>query len=215
MTCNVLEMYTFYIVPNMNPDGAVRGHLRTNASGANLNREWASTGVKGEEDYYEAPTLKQSPEVYHILQAMDKTGVDVFVDVHGDEELPFNFIAGAEGCPNWSPRLEALQGAFLAAYCRANSDMQQAFGYEPEAPGQGRLNTCSNQIATRFDCLGVDVGTTIQGLCIQSRPTTWLESSTRQNVGCVRVGCACVCASHFCETTRTFGPKLSKHKMLT
>lgn len=30
-TCNVLEMYTFYIVPNMNPDGAVRGHLRTNA----------------------------------------------------------------------------------------------------------------------------------------------------------------------------------------
>eukprot|EP00964_Phaeocystis_antarctica_P086039 scaffold54421_cov25-Phaeocystis_antarctica.AAC.1 len=26
----------------MNPDGAVRGHLRTNACGANLNREWCS-----------------------------------------------------------------------------------------------------------------------------------------------------------------------------
>jgi len=41
-----------------------------------------------------APTLERSPEVYHTLKAMDKTGVDVFVDVHGDEALPFNFIAG-------------------------------------------------------------------------------------------------------------------------
>ena len=39
-----LDLYTFHIVPNMNPDGAFRGHLRTNACGANLNREWCSTG---------------------------------------------------------------------------------------------------------------------------------------------------------------------------
>lgn len=31
---------TFRLVPCMNPDGAFRGHLRTNAGGANLNREW-------------------------------------------------------------------------------------------------------------------------------------------------------------------------------
>ena len=37
-------------VPNMNPDGSWRGHLRTNASGANLNREWAD------------PTPHASPE---------------------------------------------------------------------------------------------------------------------------------------------------------
>lgn len=40
-------------------DGSARGHLRTNASGANLNREWASTAD------YEAPTLERSPEVHH------------------------------------------------------------------------------------------------------------------------------------------------------
>lgn len=154
-TSQVLKLYTFYIVPNMNPDGAVRGHLRTNAIGANLNREWASTGKEGDEDYYEAPTMGRSPEVYCVLKAMDETGVDAFLDVHGDEELPYNFIAGAEGCQNWGPRLESLQGAFLAAYARANSDMQQEFGYEPEEPGKGRLNTCSNQVAARFDCLGV------------------------------------------------------------
>ena len=35
----------------MNPDGSYRGHLRTNACGANLNREWKT------------PTLEKSPEV--------------------------------------------------------------------------------------------------------------------------------------------------------
>lgn len=33
------------------PDGVFRGHLRTNAAGANLNREWA------------APSAEESPEV--------------------------------------------------------------------------------------------------------------------------------------------------------
>lgn len=33
-----LESATLYLVPNINPDGSFRGHLRTNAFGANLNR---------------------------------------------------------------------------------------------------------------------------------------------------------------------------------
>uniref|UniRef100_A0A7S2HI04 Peptidase M14 domain-containing protein n=1 Tax=Helicotheca tamesis TaxID=374047 RepID=A0A7S2HI04_9STRA len=149
------EKYTFHIVPNMCPDGAFRGHLRTNAQGQNLNREWCDTGKEGDDDYYEAPTAKRSPEVYYVLKRMDETGVDVFLDVHGDEELPFNFLAGAEGCPNYGPRLEHLQGAFLASYTRTNSDMQIKIGYEPEEPGKGRMNVCSNQIALRYDCLAV------------------------------------------------------------
>jgi Predicted carboxypeptidase len=154
MVKDVLKMYTFYIVPNMCPDGAARGYLRTNAGGQNLNREWCSTGNKEDgESYYEAPTLERSPEVYHVLKKMDETGVDVFLDVHGDEALPFNFLAGSEGCPNWSDRLKSLHGAFLAQYSRTNSDMQSAIAYTPEQPGQGRMNVCSNQIAVRFDCL--------------------------------------------------------------
>lgn len=38
-------------MPNVNPDGSIRGHLRTNAVGANLNREWKE------------PTPERSPEV--------------------------------------------------------------------------------------------------------------------------------------------------------
>jgi murein tripeptide amidase MpaA len=40
---------TFRVIPNMNPDGSRRGHLRTNAVGVNLNREW------------HAPTAERSP----------------------------------------------------------------------------------------------------------------------------------------------------------
>ena len=48
---HALQKAVFYVVPNMNPDGSWRGHLRTNAGGANLNREWAK------------PSLERSPEV--------------------------------------------------------------------------------------------------------------------------------------------------------
>jgi murein tripeptide amidase MpaA len=125
MVSNVLKQYTFYIVPSMCPDGAFRGHLRTNAHGQNLNREWCPSGSKEDGTCYDASTLECSPEVYHILKKINKTSVDAFLDVHnGDEALPFNFIDGGEGCANWSPRLKALQGAFLAKYARNNSDMQ-------------------------------------------------------------------------------------------
>jgi len=39
---------TFRIVPNMNPDGSRRGHLRTNAAGMNLNREWHAPSAEKE-----------------------------------------------------------------------------------------------------------------------------------------------------------------------
>ena len=80
------EAFTFYIVPNMNPDGSHLGYLRCNAGGQNLNREWCDTGD------YKAPTLERSPEVYYVLKKMDEIGVDCFADIHGDEEMPFNFI---------------------------------------------------------------------------------------------------------------------------
>jgi len=149
----LLDTFTFFVVPNLNPDGSVRGHLRTNAAGSNLNREWADTQEGGR--VYKAPTLERSPEVYWAMQKMDEVGCDVFVDVHGDETVPYNFISGMEGCPNWGPRLQGLQGMFTAAYSRANADMQVPISYEPDEPGLANMAICSNQIAVRYDCLSV------------------------------------------------------------
>ncbi|MBW8189605.1 hypothetical protein K0504_01040 [Neiella marina] len=139
----MLERATFYIVPNMNPDGSFRGHLRSNAAGANLNREW------------QTPTLERSPEVYHVLEKMKQTGVDLCFDVHGDEALPYNFIAGAEGIPSWNEHKQSQLDRFKAELVKASPDFQTKFGYDVDEPGQANMTVCTNNIAERFDCLAM------------------------------------------------------------
>lgn len=139
----LLDRAMLHIVPNMNPDGSARGHLRTNAVGTNLNRVW------------HRPDFDASPEVRLVRDAMDGTGVDLCLDVHGDEELPYTFIAGPEGIQDYTPRLSALLKGFCGAYQRANPDFQREHGYPVDAPGQANLSMCTNQVAQRFDALAM------------------------------------------------------------
>ena len=37
--------------------------------------------------------MEKSPEVYLVKKRMAETGCDFFLDVHGDEAIPYNFIA--------------------------------------------------------------------------------------------------------------------------
>lgn len=160
----LLHNATFYVVPRINPDGCFRGHLRTNAGGANLNREWCDS-AKPDGTPYAAPTLERSPEVYHVLREMDAKGCDCCIDAHGDEALAYNFFASAEGIDGWTPRLANLYELFESIYCDVTPDFQAEYGYH-RSPGQdarsvpapgsampARGNT--SQIAHRFDCLAV------------------------------------------------------------
>lgn len=132
-----------HIVPNMNPDGSRRGHLRTNAAGINLNREW------------DKASLEKSPEVFHILTQMDKTGVDLAFDVHGDENLPYNFIAGAEGTPGFDDHAAQLLHDFKHALTIASPDFQTKVGYPVSKPGTADLSICTNALAHRYKCLAM------------------------------------------------------------
>lgn len=144
MAMKLREQAVLHIVPNMNPDGSARGHLRTNAAGVNLNREW------------QTPTLEKSPEVYLVLEEMKKTGVDFALDVHGDEALPYNFIAGTEGIPSWTETQAALLNGFKHAYVSSSGgEFQTKHGYPVNKPGNANLNICSNALAERFDCLAM------------------------------------------------------------
>ncbi len=131
---------TLYVVPNMNPDGSRRGHLRTNACGANLNREWQS------------PTRERSPEVLFVRQRMVETGVALSLDVHGDEALPYTFIAGPDGIPNLRPGQLDLVESFKADLAALSPDFQTEHGYPRAAPGQANLTMCTNWVAERFGC---------------------------------------------------------------
>ena len=137
----LLEKANFYIVPNMNPDGSVRGHLRTNAVGTNLNREWAN------------PSLEKSPEVFHVINKMEETGVDLFYDVHGDEALPYVFLAGSQGTPSYNDRLAHLRDKFSKVLKLASADFQSEFGYDIDAPGTANMTIATHWVAERFDCL--------------------------------------------------------------
>ena len=134
---------TFHIVPNMNPDGSYRGHLRTNAVGSNLNREW------------DTPSLEKSPEVLCVRNAMDLKKPVLCLDVHGDEALPYNFIAGAEGIPGYTDKQAADLKAFLEAYLEASADFQTKVGYPLTAPGKANMTICTNALAARYDCLAM------------------------------------------------------------
>lgn len=135
----ILQKAVIYLVPNMNPDGSRRGHLRTNAVGINLNREWHE------------PTLERSPEVYHVLEKMQSTGLDFGLDVHGDEALPYNFLAGTEGIPSWNETRQQKLDLYKQTLAKINPDFQFAHGYPANSNGQANMSYCSNSLAERFN----------------------------------------------------------------
>lgn len=141
----VLDKCVCYVVPNMNPDGAVRGNLRTNAAGANLNREWA------------APSLDTSPEVYWVRQKMLEVGVDLSLDAHGDEGLPYNFVVGTEDTPGYTARLAALADAFKGRWLAASPDFQTTHGYPRGKHGDANMTLATNWIGQQFNCLAFTV----------------------------------------------------------
>lgn len=143
VTQALLAKATFHIVPNVNPDGSSRGHLRTNAVGVNLNREWAD------------PTPEKSPEVLAIRNAMDATGVVFAMDIHGDEAIPANFIAGFEGIPSWTDALGDKFYGFQHALAAATPDFQTKLGYHRSAPGKANLTMSTNQLAERFGAVAM------------------------------------------------------------
>jgi hypothetical protein len=111
-------------------------------------------------------------------------GVDCFLDIHGDEELPFNFLAGANLIPNWDKRMESLHGAFAAAYTRANPDMQKKYGYPPQDSPEAVLeymNVATNQVANRFNCLGLTLEMPFKDCLTNSDPEHgWTPKRSRE-----------------------------------
>ena len=134
---------TIHLVPNMNPDGSRRGHLRTNAVGVNLNREWHE------------PSMERSPEVLLVRNAMDATGVDFAMDVHGDEAIPAVFIAGFEGIPSITDRQVSLYHRYRDTLAARTPDFQTRLGYPVAGAGRANLAMSTNQIAERFGAVAM------------------------------------------------------------
>lgn len=142
-SAKLLSQCNVYLVPNMNPDGSKRGHLRTNAAGRNLNREWAN------------PEIDASPEVYFVRQAMNEIGVDFMLDVHGDESLPYCFIAGTEGLSDWDAAKQTQLDFYKNKLVVLNADFQTKRGYPAKTPGTANLTMSTAQTAENHSCLAM------------------------------------------------------------
>jgi murein tripeptide amidase MpaA len=134
----LLEKCRIHIVPNCNPDGSRRGHLRTNYAGVNLNREWAE------------PSAERSPEVLAIRNAMDESGVHWAMDVHGDEAIPAAFMAGFNGIPSWTDDQGERYQTFIDRLAARTPDFQTKLGYPISGKGKANLTMSTNQLAERF-----------------------------------------------------------------
>ncbi|MBC3830333.1 carboxypeptidase family protein [Undibacterium amnicola] len=139
----ILDKAVLYVVPNMNPDGSVRGNLRTNAAGANLNREWMT------------PSIETSPEVYYVKKKIEEVGCDLFLDIHGDEGLPYVFVAGSEMLEGFSEKQIQEQNAFVNSFCAASPDFQTEFGYEASKYNEDLLKLASKYIGHTYKCVSL------------------------------------------------------------
>lgn len=133
-----LDRVHLSIVPNMNPSGSRLGYHRSNECGVNLNASWA------------APSPQDAAPVHHVLERMRRTGVDFCLDVHGDEELPYAFVANVDRVHPVPPEIEAVRERFqqqlgaLDAAFRPNAGRTRA--HTLAAP----LGFCGPQIISRF-----------------------------------------------------------------
>ncbi len=137
----LLEDAMVHVVPCVNIDGAALGNHRTNAAGRDLNRTWND------------PDPTSAAEVFAIRRAIQENGVDMFLDIHGDEALPYVFAAGCEGNPGYTPRLASLEADFATYLEAADPSFQRERGYDPDLPGEADLSCAANWVSERYDCL--------------------------------------------------------------
>ena len=139
----LLEVADLYLIPHMNPDGSFHGHLRTNARGKDLNRAWQDSSAE------------YTPEVFFAQAQMEKYGVDLFIDAHGDEEIPYVFTAACEGNPGYTSRIEGLERTFRDLLKEQTFDFQTIHGYTLDSPGEANMTLACNSVGERFDCLAL------------------------------------------------------------
>lgn len=131
----LLEHAWVSLVPCMNPDGASLGNHRMNAAGVDLNRAWLD------------PSRADSPEVLGVRELILSRGSDLFIDVHGDEEIPYVFASGSEGIPSRDDVTAASEDQIMRHLQAADASFQREHGYEPDGPGEADLRTASAWVA--------------------------------------------------------------------
>ena len=164
-TKQLLQQAVIYVVPNLNPDGSVLGNLRANAAGVDLNRIWDSPA-------------ENSPEIGIVLEEMGKTGVDYFLDIHGDEERPYLWMESSTHNPDLDIIHNKFKQYFWDHFPEMGETPEEIVSGVMEAPGMS-----IQHMEKRFGCPGWVIE-----LPFKETPV----GDTLLPDGCMRFGHACV-----------------------
>jgi len=77
------------------------------------------------------------------------------MDVHGDEAIPANFLAGFEGIPSLNDKQLKLFNLFAETLERLSPDFQRSQGYEIPKPGEANMSMSTTQLAERYGCVSM------------------------------------------------------------
>ena len=86
---------------------------------------------------------------------MEASGVELFLDIHGDEALPYVFFSTAEEVPGFSDEQRERQARFVEAFRAASPDFQTEHGYAVGRFQDELLTLASKWVAHRFGCVSL------------------------------------------------------------
>ena len=138
----VLALADFHIVPNMNPDGSVRGNLRTTATGANLNREWL------------APSMDHSPEVFLVRERMERPASTCSSTRTATRRCRTTSSRAARCCRT-SPSVSAASRRRSSRRSRTRARTSRTYGYPAGKYSSDALKLASKWVGHRFGCLSL------------------------------------------------------------
>lgn len=138
----LLSKARLHLVPRMNPDGCALGNHRTNGAGLDLNRQW------------EKPH-ELAVEVAAVRDEMKKTGASFFLDVHGDERLPYVFAQLPDQHPARPKHVAPLEARFEKEYPAHDPSFQSKHKYPFGPKDKPLLAIAANWAQNTFGCLAV------------------------------------------------------------
>ncbi len=168
---SLLKKARIHVIPNINPDGSYLGNLRANATGVDLNRAW------------DKPS-DHCPEISAVRNAIEAIGVDLHIDMHGDEYRPYIWIF--HPTIDISPEIAAQQQQFEAELARHNPQLQPA-PKSIDTVQTGDLGMATNFIVATYNC----PSWTIE-LPFKAVPGPNNEPDSLLAAGCLQFGRTCV-----------------------
>ncbi|EIE24938.1 Zn-dependent exopeptidase [Coccomyxa subellipsoidea C-169] len=170
----LLQRSTWYVVPNMNPDGNYLGYHRTNRNGINLNRAWGPR------------TTSDSPETFAVQAAMNVSGQnpDFYMDIHANEQWEYNFWFYPSP-PGFDAEVNITRFAFERNMKATNPEyLGEESGYlPPDDTLQGPTYFSDAYTANRFHCVGTTMELTIKDLPFSKDPVTGFSPQRAKSWG--------------------------------